>query len=122
MNSLAALLNPLDAYEQFVVYKLVPSQNGKTKKLAWSPTSQVVISALDPVNWLTAEQATLSAGALGSDYGVSLLAEKPKFDKSWLVNAWVLLVAAGRPVIGHQITKSPTQYVNKHAKLTHFRG
>ena len=43
--------------------------------------------------------------------GVSLLAGKPKQGKSWLVHAFCLLVAAGRPVFGLTTRKSVVMYL-----------
>ena len=52
-------LQALAEFPQFIWYKLVPdtTRPGKTKKFPVNPRTGEVSSALDPANWMTAEQA-----------------------------------------------------------------
>lgn len=64
-------LRALCAFPQFVVYQLTPSERpGKTNKLPIDPRTGRTSSAMEPNNWLTAEDAIRTAAAYGNGYGV----------------------------------------------------
>jgi putative DNA primase/helicase len=69
-------LSGLTAYNQFVVYKIVPSVSrpGKTDKFPCDyRTGQIKVDAHDPQYWTDADIATATAIALGAEYGVGFV-------------------------------------------------
>lgn len=77
MQILPEALQPLAAFAQFVLYKLVPGEE-KTKKLPINPhTLQSFAKGDDwqtkPERWTDAETALLLANSLGDEYGVGFL-------------------------------------------------
>ncbi|MCK5128152.1 MAG: hypothetical protein KAR42_17990, partial [candidate division Zixibacteria bacterium] len=80
MQQLPNALAPLAAYNQFVLYKLVPD-GPKTKKLPVDPrTLQVMLKGQnwmdDPLAWTDANNAINLAKLCGSSYGVGFLLTK----------------------------------------------
>lgn len=80
MQSLPPALEPLAAYRQFILFKLVPKNDGtgKTDKLPVDHrTGRVMIKGADwqadPATWTDAQQAITIAGLLGADHGVGFL-------------------------------------------------
>lgn len=64
----------LRAWRQFIVYQLVPRQDGRTDKLPINPlTGHVDASAHDPAIWLDAATAATYAQAFGAAYGVGFV-------------------------------------------------
>lgn len=72
MQSLPPALKALSAHNQFVVYRLSPSQTkpGKTDKFPLDPVTGRVSSAMEPSNWLSADAAIAKAQAFGQGHGV----------------------------------------------------
>lgn len=72
MQVLPPALGALGRHKQFIVYKLVPStaRPGKTDKFPLDPKSGRVASAMDPNNWLSADEAIRRAAELGVGHGV----------------------------------------------------
>ena len=80
MQQLPDALAPLAAYNQFILYKLVPD-GPKTKKLPIDPrTLQVMVKGQnwmdDPLAWTDANNAINLAKLCGVDYGVGFLLTK----------------------------------------------
>lgn len=80
MEVLPAALQPLAAYRQFIVYKVVPRTDGfgKTDKLPIDHrTSRVMVRGLDwqndPDCWTDADSAIQIAARLGPDHGIGFL-------------------------------------------------
>ncbi len=73
MHSLPPALAPLGAYRQFVTYKLVPSARpGKTDKLPCDHRTGKVVTAHDPANWTSFDEA-VAAVAAGRGQGVGFV-------------------------------------------------
>lgn len=77
MQSLPPALAPLGLYKQFIVYKLIPRNDGtgKTDKLPVDPTTGAVFAKErdwqhDPTAWTDSETAIRVAASLGDSYGV----------------------------------------------------
>ena len=78
MLRLPDALAPLDAYPQFILYKLIRSTGVKTRKIPINPHTGLAFERglnwqTDPTQWATAEQACAVAAAMGPDYGVGFL-------------------------------------------------
>ena len=56
----------------------------------------------DPVDWVIEDLLPP---------GVSMLSGRPKQGKSWLVHAWAMLIAAGKPVFGMKTNRCKTLYL-----------
>lgn len=63
----------LTAYQQFIVYKLVPRAGGKSDKLPCDWRSGAVCSAHDPAVWTDADTAARTAAAWGPEWGVGFV-------------------------------------------------
>lgn len=72
MQALPLALAALARYNQFLVYKLVPSTTraGKTDKFPLDPVSGRIASAMDSKNWLSANDAIRRAAEFGAGHGV----------------------------------------------------
>lgn len=72
MQALPLALAALARYNQFLVYKLVPSTTrpGKTDKFPLDPSTGRVASAMDSNNWLSANDAIRRAAEFGPGHGV----------------------------------------------------
>jgi hypothetical protein len=75
MQRLPEALIPLALYNQFLTYKLVPSQRkpGKMDKFPYSKRAGRVVDSQDPQFWLTCAQAIAEAESLGQGYGVAFV-------------------------------------------------
>ena len=71
--SLPAPFKPLAAFRQFMLYKLVPRDGGKTDKLPVNPSTLQVSDAHDPSMWIDAEAAYALVAIIGSEYGVAFV-------------------------------------------------
>lgn len=72
MQALPSALDALARYNQFLIYKLVPSTTrpGKTDKFPLDPSTGRVASAMDSNNWLSANDAIRRAAEFGPGHGV----------------------------------------------------
>ena len=77
MHVLPAPLAPLAAYNQFVLYKLVPQPDGKTAKIPLSWQTLAPASAHDPANWLSADLACAWSLATSHHVGFAFTANDP---------------------------------------------
>ncbi len=81
-------------YNQFIVYKLIPKQNGKTDKIPVDPITTTPINHLIPANQMSADDAISYAGSLGHGFGVGFVFSKddPFFfidiDGAWDGQKW----------------------------------
>lgn len=75
MEFLPAALYALKSYNQFILYRLVPSTTraGKTDKLPTDYRTLHTANAHDPAIWMSADQAIATAKLYGSDYGVGFV-------------------------------------------------
>lgn len=76
MKSLPQPLLPLSNYAQFINYRLIPVENGKTKKVPVSITTSENINPLDPAQWMTVQQAihlAQQAGGIEAGFGVGFV-------------------------------------------------
>lgn len=78
MQHLPDALAPLAQYSQFILYKLVPKENGKTDKLPVDyRTLQVMLAGVDwqskPEYWTDFKTASALAAMCGPSYGVGFL-------------------------------------------------
>ncbi len=74
MDRLPPAFECLRNYNQFVIYRLTPSNTrpGKTDKLPIN-LSGVLVSAHDRQNWMDFDQAVMGSNALGEDHGVGFV-------------------------------------------------
>lgn len=74
MLHLPEALAPLSAYQQFILYKIVPSKTrpGKSDKFPMAVDGRVV-DAHDPANWLSADVALQMAQLFGDGHGVGFV-------------------------------------------------
>lgn len=73
MNS---AINPLGAmanYKQFMLYQLVPKDNGKTDKFPYDPVTTKVVSAHESQYWMSADEAAAHANLFGPEFGVAFV-------------------------------------------------
>jgi len=78
MLILPSALQPLAAYHQFIVYKIIPRENGKTDKIPVDyRTGQVMERGVDwqnnPEYWTDPDNAIQTANRLGVNYGIGFL-------------------------------------------------
>ena len=78
MYDLPAGLQALNNYKQFILYRLVPKDNGKVDKVP-SNASGYDIDPHKPSNWMTFEKASNEARNLGYGVGFSLTKDDPFF-------------------------------------------
>ena len=77
MKQLPEPLAPLAAYNQFILYKLIPSKNNPNKndKIPVN-ISLEAIDAHDPSQWMDATTATNAASLYGPEYGTAFVFTK----------------------------------------------
>lgn len=75
MRNLPDALAPLAAFNQWMVYKLVPSRKrpGKTDKFPVSVQTGDIVDAHNPENWTDAQTALAIATAWGDSYGLAFV-------------------------------------------------
>jgi hypothetical protein len=64
-------LQPLTAYDQFLLYKLVPGKSGKKDKIPINPHTLAAVNPHSPAAWVNAAVAENVAALCGPDYGVA---------------------------------------------------
>ncbi|AUH72480.1 AAA family ATPase [Legionella sainthelensi] len=82
MGVLPLPLNAFESYKQFIVYVLVPRDNGtgKMDKIPTNPKTLKAFNAHTAENWITAKEALLLSSLLGKQYGVGfVLTDKDPF-------------------------------------------
>ena len=83
MTTIPDPLSPLAIYQQFILYRVVPSQSrpGKADKLPVNPDTMIVSNAHNIAIWKTYDEVAAIAQVLGDDYGVGFVftADDPFF-------------------------------------------
>jgi len=67
------MLTALSERRCFIVYKLVPKENGKTDKVPVDPATGWNSNAQDPLTWMYAHEAVAWAQVLGHPYGYGIV-------------------------------------------------
>ena len=91
MQYLPPALLPLAAYRQFILYRLEPQPDGKTKKTPLDWRTQRAHNPHDPAIWLTADQAMFNAQVYGLGVGFVITAADP----FWFLDVDHCLTAGG---------------------------
>lgn len=100
METLPAALAPLAQYKQFILYKLVPRDDGKTDKFPVDHrTGRMFIKGdgwqVDPAAWTDFDNAKNMAVLFGLDVGFFFTRDDPFFfldiDNAWQDEAWSVL-------------------------------
>lgn len=85
MHELSPALQPLAAYRQWLIYRLVPGrQAGKLDKIPLNPNTLRACSAHDPAAWVSYAEAVAVAAAMGDDYGAAFVLTAA--DPFWLLD------------------------------------
>ena len=72
MKNIPDALQPLARFNQWMLYKLVPGNNGKKNKIPVNLSLEAV-DPHDPQQWVDAQTATRTASVLGDEYGAAFV-------------------------------------------------
>lgn len=83
MDSLPTAFKALKEYKQFIICKYEPN-GAKYNKVPIDQNTRMNCNAHDPVNWMSAENALITAKSLGENYGIGFVFTKN--DPFWFLD------------------------------------